>query len=242
MSKTGNTAGLRERIGRINWNRVYESLNQSGCALTGALLTPSQCEELSALYDHRENFRSRIEMARFRFGVGEYKYFAEPLPDAVQELRESLYPRLAPLANEWMSALGDGAPFPPSLAEFLAVCDRAGQSKPTPLLLRYEAGGYNCMHQDIYGDVVFPIQLTCVLSRRGTDYAGGEFLVVEQRPRAQSRGEAVVLEQGEGILFATRYRPAKGLRGYYRMNVRHGVSTIRSGRRFSLGIIFHNAR
>jgi uncharacterized protein len=230
------------RIARIDWEAAGASLGEFGYALTGELLTPPQCDALVALYDRRECFRSRIEMSRFGFGVGEYKYFASPLPPLVAELRDLLYPRLAAIANGWVKALGEGEPFPLELSSFLHTCHRAGQTRPTPLMLRYEAGGENCMHQDLYGEVVFPIQLTCVLSRREIDYRGGEFLLLEQRPRAQSRCEAFTLEQGEAILFATRYRPVKGVRGYYRVNVRHGVSRLRQGRRFSLGIIFHDAK
>jgi hypothetical protein len=181
-------------------------------------------------------------MARLRFGVGEYKYFADPLPPIVATLREELYPRVAPIANAWMELLRLEDRFPASLAEFTARCHREGQSKPTPLLLRYDAGGYNCLHQDLYGAIVFPIQFTIMLSRPGADFDGGEFLLVEQRPRAQSRGEAITLRQGEAILFATRYRPVQGSRGYYRVNVRHGVSRIERGRRVTLGVIFHDAK
>ncbi|MGH7987684.1 MAG: 2OG-Fe(II) oxygenase [Candidatus Acidiferrales bacterium] len=232
---------ISERIEELPWAEISESLDQRGFATTTALLTPDECAGLAALYDDRERFRSRIDMTRFRFGVGEYKYFANPLPPIVAELRAAVYPHLAPIANQWARALG-GRPFPTDLAAFLALCHRNGQSRPTPLLLRYETGGYNCMHQDIYGETVFPLQLTCVLSAREIDFRGGEFLLLEQRPRAQSRAEAIALEQGEIILFATRERPVKGGRGYYRVNLRHGVSTILSGRRFSLGVIFHDAK
>ena len=181
-------------------------------------------------------------MERFRFGVGEYKYFADPLPPLVQDLREGAYPRLAAVANAWAKALGERRRFPPTLRVFQAACRKAGQAKPTPLLLRYEIGGYNCLHQDLYGEIAFPLQLTCVLSRRGADYTGGDFLLVEQRPRQQSRGEAIALEQGEIIIFTVRERPVKGARGYYRAAMRHGVSRLLSGTRTSLGVIFHDAR
>jgi hypothetical protein len=181
-------------------------------------------------------------MARFRFGLGEYKYFAMPLPPIVAELRASLYPRVAPVANEWMKALRMRLSFPEILDDFLERCHRSGQTRPTPLLLRYEAGGYNCMHQDLYGEIAFPLQFTFVLSRHGADYAGGEFLLLEQRPRAQSRCDAIVLEQGAAIVFATRYRPVMGSRGFYRVNMRHGISGVQSGHRFALGIIFHDAK
>jgi hypothetical protein len=180
-------------------------------------------------------------MARFRFGEGEYKYFADPLPPVVAELRRHAYPPLAAIASDWEAALGRDRRYPPDLDGFLAVCAEHGQAKPTPLLLCYEAGGYNCLHQDLYGDVVFPLQLTCFLSRRGVDYTGGEFLLVEQRPRAQSRGEALAPEQGEIVIFTTRWRPVEGARGVYRAGVRHGVSRVRTGRRYTLGVIFHDA-
>ncbi|MGH8011433.1 MAG: 2OG-Fe(II) oxygenase [Candidatus Binataceae bacterium] len=235
------TETIAQRIEKLPWDELGEALNQRGYAATPPLLTAQECAGLAALYDERERFRSRIDMMRFRFGVGEYKYFANPLPPIVAELRTAFYPRLAAIASQWARTL-DGEPFPSDLAAFLRICHRNGQIRPTPLLLRYEAGGYNCMHQDIYGETVFPIQLTCVLSERGIDFRGGEFLLLEQRSRAQSRVEAITLEQGETILFATRERPVKGGRGYYKVNMRHGVSTILSGRRFSLGVIFHDAK
>jgi hypothetical protein len=180
-------------------------------------------------------------MARYRFGVGEYRYFAEPLPGMVQELRERAYPPLAAIANRWEAALKRRARHPADLAGLLVLCRRRGQKKPTPLLLRYEAAGYNCLHQDLYGDVVFPLQLTVLLSEPGKDFGGGEFLLVEQRPRAQSRGTVVHLEQGEAVIFTTRQRPVASARGHYRVNMRHGVSRVLSGERYTLGIIFHNA-
>jgi hypothetical protein len=181
-------------------------------------------------------------MERFRFGAGDYQYFAAPLPELVSELRVHAYPPLAAIANRWEEALGTRTRHPATLEEMQALCRRHGQTKPTPLLLHYEAGGYNCLHQDLYGDVVFPLQLTGFLSRRGVDYEGGEFLLVEQRPRAQSRGEAITTEQGELVIFATRHRPVKGTRGWYRAGLRHGVSTIHRGTRYTLGVIFHEAR
>jgi hypothetical protein len=213
-----------------------------GFATLPPILTSEECARVAGMYDIREHFRSRIDMARFRFGLGEYKYFAAPLPPIVAELRSLLYPRIVPLANDWMKALRMPVSFPDSLDDFLERCHHSGQSKPTPLLLRYEAGGYNCLHQDLYGEHAFPLQCTFMLSRLGTDYAGGEFLLLEQRPRAQSRCNAITVEQGAGILFATRYRPVKGARGFYRVNVRHGISRVHNGRRFALGIIFHDAK
>jgi hypothetical protein len=194
------------------------------------------------MYGERERFRSRVEMERFRFGIGDYQYFAAPLPPLVEALRVHAYPPLAAIANRWEEALGTRTRHPATLAELRAVCRRHGQTKPTPLLLHYEAGGYNCLHQDIYGEVVFPLQLTAFLSRRGVDYDGGDFLLVEQRPRAQSRGEAIATEQGELVIFATRHRPIEGARGWYRAALRHGVSTVRRGTRYTLGVIFHDAK
>ncbi len=233
---------MNARIKAIDWERVAAELDGHGYSTVGQVLDAAQCAELVALYPERARFRSRVVMERLRFGAGEYKYFARPLPAIVQELRVALYRRLAPIANRWAERLDGKSPYPPSLASFLGVCHARGQTKPTPLLLRYDAGGYNCLHQDIYGEIVFPLQFTCLLSTPGTDYTGGEFILVEQRPRAQSRGEAIALGQGEGIVFPNRYRPVAGARGDYRVNVRHGVSTIRSGTRYALGIIFHDAK
>jgi len=196
---------------------------------------------LGRLFDDDRRFRSRIDMARYRFGVGEYKYFAAPLPEPVAALRTALYRRLAPVANRWMEALGSPERYPADLGSYLARCAAHGQTRPTPLLLHYTAGGYNCLHQDLYGALAFPLQVTCVLSQVDTDYTGGEILLVEQRPRAQSRGEVIVLARGEAVVFPNRHRPVKGARGWLRTAVRHGVSRLRSGERLSLGIIFHDA-
>ena len=232
---------IETRVQRLDWKAIEQELGNTGYAKTPPLLTPPECAELIELYTDSTRFRRRIDMARHRFGVGEYQYFAEPLPALVQSLRLSTYSPLAAIANRWMEALRQPQRYPADLARFLVLCQEHGQTKPTPLLLRYEAGGYNCLHQDLYGEIAFPLQLTCFLSRRDRDYSGGEFLLVEQRPRAQSRGEAIATEQGEIIIFATRDRPAVGSRGYYRLQMRHGVSRIRSGRRYALGIIFHHA-
>ena len=194
------------------------------------------------LYAKTSRFRKRVNMAQHRFGLGEYQYFANPLPRLVTRLRTQAYPPLARIANRWMAALKQPEPFPPTLARFLSRCREHGQVKPTPLLLYYEQGGYNCLHQDLYGPIAFPLQMTVCLSRPQTDYTGGEFLLVEQRPRAQSRGIALTPQQGQGMIFATRYRPARGARGYYRLTVRHGLSAVTSGQRYTLGIIFHNAQ
>jgi hypothetical protein len=233
---------MKDRFTTLNWQSLTRSLWERGYAKTPPVLTSEECRALIALYQDEARFRSRIHMERYRFGVGEYKYFAHPLPPLVQELRAAFYPPLAAVANEWMQALRAPERFPMTLNEFLARCHALGQNRPTPLLLRYEAGGYNCLHQDLYGDVVFPLQLTCFLSRPEHDYTGGEFLLVEQQPRAQSRGEALLPQQGEIIIFTTRFRPAKGKRGYYRAQMRHGVSRITSGLRYTLGVIFHDAK
>lgn len=233
---------INGRTESLDWAAIEQSLWERGYAKTPSVLTPDECTELIDLYTDAARFRSRIDMARYRFGSGEYKYFADPLPPLVQELRTYMYPFLAPIANRWMEALKKPERYPDHLPEFLAYCREHGQTRPTPLLLYYEAGGYNCLHQDLYGEVAFPLQLTCFLSRREIDYTGGEFLLVEQRPRAQSRGEAIATEQGEIVIFTTRYRPAAGKRGYSRVQMRHGVSRILSGSRYTLGIIFHNAK
>ena len=221
---------------------MERSLWEHGYAKTPPVLTPDECNQLIALYPDAARFRSRVDMARFRFGVGEYKYFAAPLPPLVEELRVHAYPPLAAIANQWEVALDTAVLHPTELGALLARCRKKGQTKPTPLLLHYETGGYNCLHQDLYGAVVFPLQLTCFLSRRGVDYDGGDFLLVEQRPRAQSKGEAIHTEQGEILIFTTRYRPVEGARGYYRATMRHGVSRLTRGERYTLGVIFHDAK
>ena len=230
------------RISQLDWQTIEESLWTQGYAVTPQVLTSQECATLVRLYAKTTRFRKRVNMAQHRFGVGEYQYFADPLPQLVTRLRAQAYPPLARITNRWMAALKQPDTFPPTLARFLSLCQEHGQIKPTPLLLYYEQGGYNCLHQDLYGPVAFPLQMTFCLSRPQTDYTGGEFLLVEQRPRAQSRGIALTLQQGQGIIFATRYRPVRGTRGYYRLTVRHGISTVTSGQRYTLGIIFHNAQ
>jgi uncharacterized protein len=227
-------------IDALPWDALHEELDRTGFATTPPVLTPAECEQLQALYD-TGTFRSRIEMARHRFGEGEYKYFDHPLPGAVTQLRERLYPHLARAANRWASYLGE-AGYPETLGEFLATCHEAGQMRPTPLILRYRTGGYNALHQDLYGDVAFPFQALTVLSRKGEDFDGGESVLVEQRPRAQSRAHVISLGQGELLLFPTRHRPAAGSRGHYRATMRHGVATLMRGERLGLGVIFHDAR
>lgn len=209
--------------------------------VTLPLLDRATCQQLAALYEDDDRFRSRVVMQRHNFGRGEYKYLAYPLPDIVDRLRNALYPELARVANDWRRALGETAGFPPTLAEFLAQCHAAGQRRPTPLLLRYGTDDYNCLHQDLYGELVFPLQLTVLLSDPVSDFTGGEFVLVEQRPRAQSRAEIVPLRQGEAVIFPVHHRPVAGTRGHYRATMRHGVSRVRSGTRQTLGIIFHDA-
>jgi|SRR5205807_2008482 len=233
---------MKKRIADLDWQTLERSLWEYGYAKTPALLSRQECEELTGLYCDDSKFRSRIDMARFRFGVGDYKYFAEPLPEIVQELRSNFYPHLAAVANGWMKALGSKEDYPPTLPEFLERCRKHRQSKPTPLLLHYEKDGYNCLHQDLYGELAFPLQMTCFLSEPGRDYLGGEFLLLEQRPRAQSKAEVIATQQGEIVIFTTRYRPARGTKGFYRANIRHGVSRVTSGVRYTLGVIFHNAK
>src|SRR5215472_838687 len=239
ISKTISAA---ERIQTVDWQRAAQELDVQGNAVLEGLLAASECQELSALYEKDDLFRSRVIMARHGFGRGEYKYFEYPLPPLVTELRAALYPKLAPVANRWNAAIGIGVRYPEDHAEFLQRCHDAGQAKPTPLLLKYEKGDYNCLHQDLYGEHVFPIQVALVLSQAGRDFTGGEFILTEQRPRMQSRPEVVSLQQGDAVAFAVYHRPVAGTRGTYSVNMRHGVSRLRSGRRYTLGIIFHDAK
>jgi hypothetical protein len=223
-----------------DWQRVERDLAECGHARIPRLLSPAQCEALAALWSEAGRFRSRIDMGPRHFGEGEYRYFARPLPALVQRLRQRLYPPLAGIANHWAEALGARERQPATLGAFLARCRAAGQTRPTPLLLRYTAGGYNCLHQDLYGKIAFPLQVAILLSSERA-FRGGEFLLVEQRPRMQSRGEAIALAQGEALVFPNRERPVRGSRGCYRVQVRHGVSRLHSGTRLTLGIIFHDA-
>jgi hypothetical protein len=229
------------RLSDSDWKGLAGQLDECGYARFPGLLTPAECAELAALYREPRRFRKRIVMEQHRFGAGEYQYFAYPLPKLVGTLRVGLYAGLAPIANAWSARLGSKLRYPDSLEGFLARCRKHSQTRPTPLLLHYRAGGYNRLHQDLYGAVAFPLQLTCLLSEPGVDFTGGEFLLLEQRPRMQSRGDAIALGQGEAILFATRERPVSGPRGYSRAQMRHGVSVVRSGERTTLGIIFHDA-
>jgi hypothetical protein len=225
----------------IDWDRVGAELDACGCAVLPALLDPQQCAALAAGYGNDSLFRSRVVMERHGFGRGEYRYFAYPLPEELARLRSALYPPLARIANRWQAALGLDERYPAEHAAYLARCHAAGQARPTPLLLQYGAGDYNCLHQDLYGDHVFPLQVAVLLSRPWDDFSGGEFVLTEQRPRMQSRAEVVPLYQGDAVVFPVHTRPVNGTRGIYRVNMRHGVSRVRSGHRHTLGIIFHDA-
>ncbi len=233
--------GIRERVAAIDWRRVARDLDELGHARLPGFLSAAECRELAGLYRCDERFRSTVAMEPRRFGIGEYRYFAYPLPRTVAELRSALYPRLARIANRWLAAWGSPERFPGSLGPFLARCRAGGQSRPTPLLLHYQTGGLNHLHQDLYGALAFPLQVAFLLSRPQRDFSGGEFLLVEQRPRQQSRGEAIALRRGEGLVFPNRERPVRGARGMFRARVRHGVSRVHSGERTALGIIFHDA-
>ncbi|MCO1654067.1 2OG-Fe(II) oxygenase [Pseudonocardia humida] len=226
---------------RLDWDRVQRQLDDDGVATTGPLLSPEQCREVAAMFDDDARFRSTVTMARHAFGEGRYRYFADPLPDPVQRLREQLYPPLAVIANRWADRLGERR-FPAALPELLAECARLGQHRPTPLVLRYGPGGYNNLHQDVYGELTFPLQFLVMLSRPDEDFTGGESVFVEQRPRQQSRPIVVRPRQGEAVVFPVRHRPRAGSRGYHRVQLRHGVSAVHAGERHVLGIIFHNAR
>jgi hypothetical protein len=234
---------VKEKVDALDWIAMEDSLLALGYAVTAPILTAEDCAELIALYDDEKRFRSHVIMERYRFGVGDYKYFENPLPPVVAGLRTAAYPHLAKIANRWAEKLGErGAVYPLVHGEFLKICHKAGQKKPTPLMLHYEAGGYNCLHQDLYGEVSFPLQMVFLLGQEGRDWEGGEFILVEQQPRAQSKAEVVRGNQGQVIIFATRYRPVKGTRGYYRVNLRHGASRVHRGTRYTLGIIFHDAK
>jgi hypothetical protein len=234
------STNIEQRIDALPWTDLHETLDAQGFARTGRLLRADECRDLAALYDSAD-FRSHIDMARYRFGEGEYRYFADPLPPVVDELRHALYPHLAEAANRWAGLLGEDVRYPARLEDFLDRCHSAGQERPTPLILRYHEGGHNTLHQDIYGEVAFPFQALVVLSRQGADYEGGESVLLEQRPRAQSRAHVLVVKRGELLLFTTRQRPVEGARGYYRAAMRHGVATVTAGERYGLGVIFHDA-
>jgi hypothetical protein len=241
ISRTDRADPAERRVARYDWPAITAELDDFGVAVIPGLLTPAECAAIAALYPDESHFRSHIVMARHGFGRGEYRYFGYPLPDLVAGLRTALYPPLAEVANAWAARLG-GPRYPGTHAEFLAACHAAGQTRPTPLLLQYGPGDFNCLHQDLYGELAFPLQVAVLLSEPGRDFAGGEFVLTEQRPRKQSRAEVVPLGQGDAVAFAVNDRPVEGARGPYRVHMRHGVSRLRSGRRHALGIIFHDAR
>ncbi|MEV0348367.1 2OG-Fe(II) oxygenase [Nonomuraea sp. NPDC050680] len=226
---------------KADWTALTEEVNAYGCALTPPVLSPADCKEIANLYGEVGRFRSTVDMERYRFGRGQYRYFREPFPSLVTELRAAFYPHLLPIARDWAARLGQPAPWPDDFAEWLDMCHEAGQTKPTPILLRYQEGDWNALHRDLYGDLVFPLQVVIGLDKPGEDYTGGEFLLVEQRPRAQSRGTVTLLPQGHGLIFTTRDRPVRSSRGWSASPVRHGVSTVRSGLRHTLGLVFHDA-
>jgi hypothetical protein len=236
------SANIADRVEAFDWEGVSTALDAQGSAMLERLLAPDECRTLAALYSDEHRFRSRVVMARHGFGRGEYKYFSYPLPGMVGSLRTAIYPRLAPIANRWNVEMRIDVRYPHTHAEFLARCHEAGQVRPTPLLLQYGADDYNCLHQDLYGEHVFPLQIAILLSEPGTDFTGGEFVLTEQRPRMQSRPEVVPLRQGDAVIFAVHRRPVQGTRGTYRVNLRHGVSRVRSGHRHTLGVIFHDAK
>jgi hypothetical protein len=233
---------IAERVRAIDWEQVSQDLDAQGSANVGVLLSPNECQSIAGLYPNDDIFRSHVVMARHGFGRGEYKYFNYPLPTLIADLRTSAYPYLVPIANRWHHSMSIDVRYPERHADFLDRCHQAGQTRPTPLLLQYGADDYNCLHQDLYGEHVFPLQLAILLSEPGKDFTGGEFVMTEQRPRMQSRPIVVPLRQGEGVVFAVHNRPVQGTRGMYRVNLRHGVSRIRSGHRHTLGIIFHDAQ
>ncbi|MEV4316916.1 2OG-Fe(II) oxygenase [Actinocrispum sp. NPDC049592] len=235
------TDRFAKRVAAADWAAVTDEVNEHGCALLPQLVTPAEAAKIAALYDDVSHFRATIDMNRYRFGSGEYRYFAAPFPTPVEELRQALYPRLLPIARDWWAKLGRSPEWPDTLDEWLDQCHSAGQTRPTPILLRYGPGDWNALHRDLYGDKVFPLQVVINLNAPGEDHTGGEFLLVEQRPRAQSRGTSTLIPQGHGLVFTTRDRPVRSARGWSASPVRHGVSTIRSGQRHTLGLVFHDA-
>ena len=241
-ASTIDRSSIHARIEAQDWTAVAADLDRHGCAVLANVLTIDECRALAGSYDDDTLFRSRVVMSRHGFGRGEYKYFAYPLPPAIAALRSALYPRLAAIANVWHAALGIDARYPDDHDEYLERCRQGGQTKPTPLILKYVEGDYNCLHQDLYGELVFPLQVAFLLADPGRDFTGGEFVLTEQRPRLQSRAEVVSLAQGSGVIFPVHHRPVHGTRGIYRVNLRHGVSRLKSGHRFTLGVIFHDAR
>lgn len=241
LARNAEATSAETRVADFDWPAITGELDAVGCAVLPNLLAPEECAAMAALYADERQFRSHVIMARHGFGKGEYRYFRYPLPDPIDVLRTALYARLAPVANEWNARMGLAERYPPDHASFLRQCHEAGQTRPTPLLLQYGPGDYNCLHQDLYGALAFPIQVAILLSQPGEDFTGGEFVLTEQRPRMQSRVEVVPLQQGDAVAFAVHNRPVRGTKGAYRVNLRHGVSRLRSGRRHTLGIIFHDA-
>ena len=238
----GSDKKTSDRVNTLDWQSISQAIDAQGNAVLEQVLTVDECQRLIKLYSQDELFRSHVVMSRHGFGRGEYKYFNYPLPEPIAELRTAIYPRLAPIANRWNSAMGIAVRYPEKHADFIERCHRAGQDRPTPLLLQYGEGDYNCLHQDLYGEHAFPLQLTILLSQPDSDFTGGEFVLIEQRPRMQSRAEVVPLSQSDAVVFAVHHRPVQGTRGTYRVNLRHGVSRLRSGQRYTLGIIFHDAK
>jgi hypothetical protein len=232
---------IEDRVRSLNWLQLTADLHERGWARTEAVLAPDECLHLRQQYQSDDLFRSRVVMARHRFGLGEYKYFAYPLPELVAGLREALYLPLTGIANNWEKKLGSKSEYPGSHREFIKLCHAKDQNRPTPLMLRYETGGYNCLHQDLYGAIYFPLQTVFMLDQPEADFTGGEFVLVEQRPRAQSAAHVIVPKQGEGVIFTTRWRPVQGTKGHYRVNIKHGVSTVKRGTRHTLGIVYHDA-
>jgi uncharacterized protein len=241
-ANTVSAIDIDSRVDACTWPSISEHLDAHGWAIVKTLLTGSECEAVAGLYTDDRHFRSHIVMARHGFGRGEYKYFAYPLPDKVADLRTALYPRLAPIANRWNASMGIDVRYPDAHADFIARCHKAGQTRPTPLLLQYGEGDFNALHQDLYGEHVFPLQVAILLSEPEQDFTGGEFVLTEQRPRMQSRAEVVPLRRGDAVIFAVHHRPVQGTRGTYRVNLRHGVSRLRSGHRHTVGVIFHDAK
>jgi hypothetical protein len=241
LSTKRASRSAESRVAAQDWRALVSDLNVHGCAVMEKLLSPDECAEIAALYPREEHFRSHVVMARHGFGKGEYRYFRYPLPDMIEGLRTAFYPRLAAVANDWNEKMGVAQRYPADHAAFLERCHGAGQTRPTPLLLQYGPGDFNCLHQDLYGALAFPLQVAILLSEPGEDFTGGEFVLTEQRPRMQNRAEVVPLRKGDAVIFAVHNRPVRGTKGYYRVNLRHGVSRLRSGRRHTVGIIFHDA-
>jgi uncharacterized protein len=241
ITKINDFRPLKPRVEKYDWDAVASNLNSYGCAVLEGLLTPNECRCVAALYADDKKFRSHVHMARHGFGKGEYKYFRYPLPAVLNALRPDLYSRVVIVANEWNARMDIDTRYPRQHADYLKLCHKAGQVRPTPLLLQYATGDFNCLHQDLYGELAFPLQFTILLSQPGLDFTGGEFVLTEQRPRMQSRVEVVPLQQGDAVVFAVNSRPVQGTKGVYRVNLRHGVSRIRSGQRHAIGIIFHDA-